>query len=272
MRPMASPEEFLKAFNKAVEVEKARKGILAIFASGSFARSQAERFSDIDLTVVLEEGHIPPLERLEYRYIENVLVGFRRASLDEMFKEFSTPLEWLWNKEGVQSVKIAYDPHNVIQELQECAENQRPTTAQFREAASQEVVKTVEYIHKLLNAHRREDWLNLLYAAFIIQGNLTNALFLFNELPIKSENSFEEQLLEECETPDGFYEDYLITKRIVGTPDPRRIFRAAIRIFHRVCEFFQAKNVFLPAHLATIRLVIEVYRNYIESASIQKEQ
>ncbi|MFW9917716.1 MAG: nucleotidyltransferase family protein [Candidatus Thorarchaeota archaeon] len=262
---MGNPEKFLRAFNKAVEEEKARKGVLAIYATGSFARGQAGRFSDIDLMLVLEEGHISPLERLEYRYIENILVGFRRASLDEMLKEFKTPLEWLWNKEGVQNIKIAYDPHNVIQKLQEHVEKEWPTTAQFREAASREVVKTVEYIHKLLNAHLREDWLNLLYAAFIIQGNLTNALFLFNEIPIKSENSFEEQLLEECETPDGFYEDYLLTKRIVGKPDPRRIFQAAIRIFHRVFEFFQENNIFLPAQLETIQQVTEVYKNYLES-------
>lgn len=265
---MASPEDFLKAFNKAVEEEKARKGVLAIFVTGSFARGQAERFSDIDLMVVLEEEYREALERLEYRYIENALVGFRRACPDDMFKEFKTPLQWLWNKEGVQNVKIAYDPHNVIQKLQENVEKQQPTTAQFREAASLEVVKTVEYVHKLLNAHLREDWLNLLYAAFIIQGNLTNALFLFTEIPIKSENSFEEQLFEECRTPDGFYEDYLITKRIAGKPDPRRIFRAAIRIFHHVFEFFQENNVFLPAHLDTIQQVTEVYKNYLESELI----
>ncbi|MFW9917861.1 MAG: nucleotidyltransferase domain-containing protein, partial [Candidatus Thorarchaeota archaeon] len=265
-----NPEKFLRAFNKAVEEEKARKGVLAIYATGSFARGQAGRFSDIDLMVVLEEGHTPPLERLEYRYIENILVGFRRASLAEMLQEFKTPLEWLWNKEGVQNIKIAYDPHNVIQKLREHVEKQWPTTAQFREAASLEVVKAVEYVHKLLNAHRREDWLNLLYAAFIIQTNLTNALFLFNELPIKSENAFEQQLLEDCTVPEGFYEDYLITKRITGTPDPKRIFRAGIRIFHRVCEFFQARNVFLPPHLATIQQVAGVYKQYIESEPIQK--
>ncbi|MHA2496031.1 MAG: nucleotidyltransferase domain-containing protein, partial [Candidatus Hodarchaeales archaeon] len=78
---MTSSEDFLKAFNRAVEEEKARKGVLGIFATGSFARGQAERFSDIDLMVVLEEGQVLPLERLEYRYIENALVGFRRACL-----------------------------------------------------------------------------------------------------------------------------------------------------------------------------------------------
>ncbi|MFQ5976953.1 MAG: nucleotidyltransferase domain-containing protein [Candidatus Heimdallarchaeota archaeon] len=254
----------MKAFNKAVEEEKAQKRVLAIFASGSFARGKVKPYSDIDLDVVLEKGRILPLERLEYRYVEGVLVGIRRVCHDELLQEFNTPLQWLWSKEGVQTIKIAYDPHNIIRELQAHVDAQRPTRTQFREAASLQVVKAIEYVHKLLNAHLQEDPLNLLYAAFIIQDKLAQAIFLMNEVAIRSENSFEEQLIEECKAYEGFYEDYLITKRILGPPDPKKVFRAAIRLFHQTCEFLRVEKVFLPPHLVTVEGAVELCKRYIE--------
>jgi predicted nucleotidyltransferase len=262
---MRIPGKYLKAFEKAVKAERTHKGVLAIFATGSFARGDVAPYSDIDLTIILEKDHVLPLERLEYCYIENVLVGFRRVSREGAFEEFNKPLQWLWNKEGVENIKIAYDPYNIIRELQAQAEKQQPTTPQFREAASQRVVRTVEYIHKLLNAHLGKDPLNILYAAFIIQENLAEAMFLLNEIPIKSENTFEKQLFEECDTPEGFYEDYLIIKRILGSPDPKKVFRAAIRLFHQVYEFFKEKRVFFPKHLATVEKTVQLYKDYISN-------
>lgn len=261
---MDIPERFLKAFNSAVDEEKRQKGVLAIFATGSFAKGEVKAFSDIDLTVVLKKEPIPPLKQLEYRYVENILVGFRRITKIGWSKDFNTPLQWLWNIEGVQNVKIAYDPHNIVRESQANAEMQRPTIRQFREAASLQVVKAVEYVHKLLNAHLQKDPLNVLYAAFIIQEKLVKAVFLINEVAIRSENSFEEQLFEECKIYEGFYEDYLITKRILGAPDPKKVFRAAIRLFHSFYGFLRKAEVFLPAHLATVEGAVELYKRYLE--------
>lgn len=165
----------------------------ALALTGSYARGEASRHSDVDvLRFVAQE---PTTERERYRLwlIDGRLVSVTTTTIRAKRAELARPETALWAVPGLRQARILSDHDGALAAL--LAEARAFIwTPDLRRAAADHASDTLaglaEEVHKLLGALERNDTSAMLYAALGLQQGLTRAALVARGALLESENAY----------------------------------------------------------------------------------
>jgi len=195
-------------------------GAEALALTGSYARGNASRHSDVDLLrfVTLE----PTSERERYHLwlVAGRLVSVTTTTLAAKRAELARPESALWAVPGLRQARILADRDGRLAAL--IAEAQSFTwTPVLRLAAhdyaSDTLAGLAEEVHKLLGACERDDTATMLYATLGLQQGLTRAALVARGALLETENAYFAEALR-LELPDSRWQRLL--RVVIGYEPP----------------------------------------------------
>lgn len=166
--------------------------VIGIIMSGSHARDEADRFSDVDIQRYVKT--FPEKEAYRYilRYWEGWLVSIHTTTLETEYTELNHPGHAIWAIPGVRQARILLDKNGSIALLKQVAESR--TWADLQPAAdayaAEEVMGCAEEAHKILSGLVRQHESTVLYAVWGILQGMMRAVAVQRGLLICTENEY----------------------------------------------------------------------------------
>ena len=216
--------------------------VFSIVLVGSFARGDFDKYSDIDLHVILDGELLPDrFERLN---------GLRRLSVNfvqrgHQEKILTEPTAAMWGLIPARQANILHDPIGYYADLQR--RTQAFTWAQVADKASpiisRDLAELSEEVHKLLGGLRHENIEKGLYAAFGLMVGLARVSALANGALIPTENRYFSTV--RAAEPDALWGELLWQSLGLMDEPLRPRLEAAARLYARSVALYAAH--FSPA-------------------------
>lgn len=168
---------------------RAEPGVRAVFLTGSHARGEADRFSDLDVSVLVARDEFV---RNDVAYRQGVLVSVERSTVPHRERAFRDPETALWNLESLRSGTALHDPDGVFADLQRRARAfvwaELETLADER--AAQLVAGVTEELHKVMGGLQASAEGKVAYALLGLTFALGTAALLSTGTLIPTENRY----------------------------------------------------------------------------------
>ncbi len=214
----------------------AQEGVLAVFLTGSFARGDADEFSDLDVQVLVSDGS--PVGG-HTTYHGGLLLSVDRSELSHRERALTDPDTALWNLTALQTGLPLHDPAGVFAALQAKARALEWTTLApeaHRQAASR-IADCAEELHKLMGGLNAGDAGKVAYAALGLTFALGQAALLSTGTLIPTENRW--LTLARDAWPDAVWRDSFSGLAGLGTHSPEARGRAALTAYGRAVALAQ---------------------------------
>lgn len=216
-----------------------RQNLNSIALMGSYARTQAKKFSDIDIVCFLKE-HVRKLptqmEIVDKTYI--VISFYTPKDLETWFSNPEKATEYI---SGLRSAKTIWDPQGFLDDLRKRALSFKwNNTLQIKanEYASKELVSWIEEVHKALSGLLLDDIGRMLNGLFGLTFGIFKVVRVQQGILLTSENSFFQQVI------DHFGEESplaIISKQAFGIDNTlgiRERVVAGLKLFDYVTDMF----------------------------------
>ncbi|PTA68316.1 nucleotidyltransferase domain-containing protein [Deinococcus arcticus] len=168
---------------------KRESGVLAVFLTGSYARGEADAWSDLDISVLVEAD---VFVRNTVAYRAGLLVSVERSTPSHRERAFTDPETALWNLGSLRSGQALHDPAGVFAALQERARAfvwvEVEPQAHARAAAL--LAGSTEELHKVMGGLQAGDVDKLAFALVGLTFALGNAALLGTGTLIPTENRY----------------------------------------------------------------------------------
>ncbi|CAM3636751.1 nucleotidyltransferase domain-containing protein [Deinococcus frigens] len=164
-------------------------GVQAIFLTGSVARGEADEFSDLDLSVLVESDD---LVHNTVSYRNGVLLSVERSTAAHRARAFTEPEAALWNLVSLQTGRALHDPHGIYADLQARARAVRwaGLAAHADARAAELLADNAEELHKVMGGLSAGDGAKVAYACLGLTLALGKVALLSAGTPLPSENVF----------------------------------------------------------------------------------
>ena len=160
--------------------------------TGSHARGDADRYSDIDLMKFVRDLPQQPAERYVVRFRDEHLVAISVTTVAEKTEEMRKPEKAIWAVPGIRQASILTDSGGELASLKSAAEGFKwedlQVTAELY--ASHELADLSEEVHKVLNAALHEGRADGEYAILGLLLGLTRTVAVKLGLMISTENDY----------------------------------------------------------------------------------
>lgn len=168
---------------------KGEPGVLAVFLTGSYTRGEADAFSDLDVSVLVEAD---AFVRTDVTYRKGVLVSVDRTTVPRRERAFTDPETALWNLGSLRSGQALHDPAGVFAALQERARAfvWAEVEPQAHARAAALLAGSVEALHKVMGGLQAGDADKLAFALVGLTFALGNAALLGTGTLIPTENRY----------------------------------------------------------------------------------
>lgn len=162
--------------------------VVAFGLSGSFARGDATRYSDVDLLRFVRSGEYPA----EMRYVEGILLSLSTRSIEQDRALFSQPAEVIWLIPMLRRMRILRDPEGELAQLQLEAElfDWQALRPAAEAHASADLVGYTEELHKVLSALLRQDEAAMAYATIGVVLGMVNIVAVAKGILVNSESLY----------------------------------------------------------------------------------
>lgn len=162
--------------------------VIGFGLSGSFARGDATRYSDVDLLRFVRSGESAP----EMRYVEGVLLSLSTFTIEHERAQFSRPAEVIWIIPMLRRMRILLDRDGELARLQLDAElfDWEPLRDAAEAHASHDLVGYTEELHKVLSALARTDETAMAYATMGVVLGMVNIMAVAKGILINSESLY----------------------------------------------------------------------------------
>lgn len=161
--------------------------VTAFGLSGSFARGEAHRYSDVDLIRYLRGE---PADGYFVRYVEGKLVSVTTVTIEQKRGEMHKPGSAIWVVSALRRMRILLDKDGALAKLQLEAELFEWDREQAEAHASDYLAGCAEEAHKLMHGLERGDEGATAYATMGMVLSLAHTMAVANMLLITSENSY----------------------------------------------------------------------------------
>lgn len=173
-------------------------GVEALALTGSYARGEATRHSDIDLLRFVAEAPTTPRDAYRLWPLGEHLVSVTTTSIEAKRAELARPETLIFAVPGLRQARILTDVSGRLTAL--IAEAQAFTwTLKLRAAAgafaSEQLAGLAEEARKLLGALESENTSAMLYATLGLELGLTRAVLVAREVLLETENDYFEAAL-----------------------------------------------------------------------------
>jgi Nucleotidyltransferase domain len=195
---MGSAHIVTDAWLRDLVTELRTPAVVAFALTGSMARGDATRYSDVDL---LRFTLTPPeaeYERYTLLMHEEWLVSLSTATIAAKRTELSQPAAALFAVPGLRQMRILDDPLGALAELQRAAQafSWQQLQADADTHVSETVLGVAEEVCKVLGALERHEESAVAYGTLGLVNGLTRAMAIHQRLLITSENTYFAQLQE----------------------------------------------------------------------------
>jgi predicted nucleic acid-binding protein len=166
--------------------------VVAFALTGSMARGEATRYSDVDL---LRFTLTPPeadYERYTLLMRDEWLVSLSTATIAAKHAELTHPAAALFAVAGLRQMRILDDPLGALTQLQGEAHafSWQQLQAEADTHVSETVLGVAEEVSKVLGALERQDESAAAYGTLGLVNGLTRAMAIHHRLLIVSENTY----------------------------------------------------------------------------------
>lgn len=164
-------------------------GVIGIALVGSYARSENQPHSDVDLDI-LTDTSLP--ESYTLQYVDGKLVSLKVLALSREYDSLSKPEKAIWAVPGLSQMRILLDETGQLAALKRSAEHFQwsPLQPAADEFAVEELMGCAEEIHKIISGIESQHESKVLYAVWGLFKGLTNAVAVQRGLMIPSENLY----------------------------------------------------------------------------------
>ncbi|ANE42855.1 nucleotidyltransferase domain-containing protein [Deinococcus puniceus] len=235
----------------------AEEGVLAVVLTGSFARGDADEWSDLDVQVLVADG--APIGG-HTSYHGGLLLSVDRSELGHRERALTDPDTALWNLTALRTGLPLYDPAGVFAVLQAKAQALEWATLApeaHRQAASR-IAGTAEELHKIMGGLNAGDGEKVAYAALGLMLGLGQAALLSTGTLIPTENRW--LTLARDAWPDAVWRESFSCLAGLGTDSPEARGRAGLTAYGRAValaqwplDFEQERREYAVAHEAARR-------------------
>ena len=185
---MTLSEPFLQSLLRKID----SPDVIGVGMTGSYARGQESRYSDVDLDIYV--GQLPenPYDRYTLRYWEDKLVSLKQVLLEDERSALTNPRRAIWAVPGLREMKILIDKEGSLSALQKAALDfhwsaLQPAADQY---AAEEIMRNAEEVHKILNGLARGQESTVLYATWGLIKNMLEAVAVQRGVMIVGENRY----------------------------------------------------------------------------------
>ncbi len=160
--------------------------------TGSHARDDATRYSDVDLLRFVDVLPESEAERYTLRCREGYLVSITTTTVSTKLEEFARPQEAIWTVSGLRQSRILLDKDGSLRRLKQAAEGftWEPLQDAADEYASYSVMGDAEEVHKVLGGMLKGDESTVVYGTLGLCLSLTKAILVQRCVLLESENSY----------------------------------------------------------------------------------
>lgn len=244
-------EEFLNT----LVAELDEPDTVGIVLGGSYARGEANQFSDVDLACFAKDEAEP--RRKWFLYREERLVSVATKTVAGVRAEMSRPERAIWVVPGIGNCRILLDKTGSVARLTEeiAAFRWEPLQSDADRYASYSVVMAAEQVHKIVAELTRRDELALSYAVSKLFQWLTEAVAVQKGVMVKSDNTYYRQVQEAAgaDTPWTYYHTLCASE---GTARTRGI--AVLRLYCETVELL--RPVMKPDHVRVVEQAVGIAR------------
>jgi hypothetical protein len=221
---MTLPDSFLQNIIRSLD----GPDVVGMTMSGSFARNQASRYSDVDIQRYM---HVLPESRYEHyilQYVQGRLVSVKTLTVEEAQKSLTRPDKAIWAIPGLRQMNILLDKEGILAGLKQAAEQAdwsrlQPAADEF---AADELMGYAEEVHKLLDGLEQDSESKVVYAVWGMVEGMARTLAVHHGLLIPSENEFFQMVQDSA----GHASDWTRSFRIAAGMDPAPLSQSPYRV------------------------------------------
>jgi predicted nucleotidyltransferase len=196
--------------------------IAGIVLGGSYARGDANRFSDIDIAPFLREGAPPRKKQLFYR--DGYLVSISYKTVEGVRADMALPNRAIWVVNGFKGARVLLDRDGSITALLREIEafTWDPLQQAANDYAGASLAGSAEAVHKLLGDLSPGDDLALSPTTANLLSNLTDLVAVQRGVLVKSDRTYYRQVQESVGPESAWTRYHNIAAGITpGPPDPQ---------------------------------------------------
>jgi predicted nucleotidyltransferase len=186
MEPLS--ESFLQSLIDRLDVPD----VVGITLSGSHARGEVDRYSDVDLSCYVQTLPDREADHNTLRYWDARLVSIHSTTIETVQAELKNPEHAIWVIPSICQARILLDKNGTIAALKQFAESLcwadlQPAADEF---AAEELMGFAEEAHKILSGLAREQESTVLNAVWGLLVGMLRALAVQRGLLIRTENEY----------------------------------------------------------------------------------
>lgn len=205
---------------------------IAIGLSGSFARGDAHRYSDVDLIHFVSAVPEQPWERYTLRYAADRLVSTSTTSIENMRADMGIPQEAIWAVPGLRQMRILHDPQGELARLkaEAAAFIWEPLRARAEFYAAEALMGCAEEAHKIMGGLLTGNISAVEYGTLSLYLGLARALLVRDGVLIPTENDYY-RLAQEVAGPTSSWTRWFRRCAGLDPADSPARGQAALRLF-----------------------------------------
>jgi hypothetical protein len=181
---------------ESITAELSDEETAGIVLGGSYARGDANRFSDVDFAPFLREGAQPRKKQLFYR--DGYLVSISYKTVAGVTSDMKLPNRAIWVVNGFKGARVLLDRDGslagLLREIEAFAWG--PLQQAANDYAGASLAGSAEAVHKLLGDLSIDDDLALSLSTANLLSNLTDLVAVQRGVMVKSDRTYYRQVQE----------------------------------------------------------------------------
>lgn len=162
--------------------------IIGVGLSGSYARTENNQYSDVDVDIYVET--LPEEDSYTLQVTDEKLISLKYICLADEFDSLTKPESAVWSVSGLKQMQILIDESGQLAKLKQAAYDFRWDVLQDKanKFAIESLRGCAEEVHKAISGLLQENESKVLYASWGLFKNLSFAVAVQAGLMIESEN------------------------------------------------------------------------------------
>jgi hypothetical protein len=236
---------------------------LAIGLTGSHARGDAIRYSDVDLwRIVATMPDNPEAEYALYQR-ESFLISVNFKTFDGLREAMTQPQKALFAVPGIRQVRALLDKTGDLAQIIEEAKAFRWETLQAQAdlEAGYHLYGLAEEVHKIMNGLAQADDHLMIYGIYGLVINLTHAVALHRGVMVLSENNYFRQVEQAVGADSAWSHEHRLALGLrVASPSMRA--RAGLRLYRETAALLD--SILQPEHRSVVEYTLKQLARFVE--------
>ena len=187
-----------ESFIKAVVAKIDSPDVVGVGISGSYARGEESKYSDVDFDIYASKMPANEYDRSTLRYQDEKLISLKYALFDDELAALTDPRRAIWVVPGLSRMKVVLDKNGSLAGLQTLAQKfdfslLQPAADEF---AAEEIMGNAEEVRKILSGLELSHESTVLYGTWGLVKNLLEVVAVQKGIMIVSENRYFELIQE----------------------------------------------------------------------------